>query len=270
MRKMMRMAAITLLYTVVVCGMANGETMVFQDSFTGALTTNWTPGTNTAVHAGGHQLAVADGSLVWSQSYDHIESKRTFSGDFRVEVDLERTQGSTRCWDFAIELTSASENTCVLRLQYGSQAVDSINVGAAPSTNTGGSTGTGVCVGDGGQWSAEAPTASPHDGTATLTYQNGNLTFSFMNTNGETITTGPVAVGDIGETTLRIWAMTNFRYVDEVRVYDLADGCPSSTPSLQVGASGYDLTIPSLCYDGQTYELNLKIRLKPDGTYEFF
>ncbi len=272
MRRAISMAALAVLFSVAICGMANGESPVFQDDFTGSLTTNWTPGTNTAVNAGGHQLTVADGRLAWSQKYDHIESKRTFSGDFRVEVDLERTQGSNQCKDFVIELTAAPESTGVLRLQYGGVALDSINVGDGPLTNVAGSTAQGVCIGDGGQWLVEAPTASPHDGTASLTYQDGKLTFSFQNTNGETITTGPVSVGDIGDTTLRIWGMANFRYVDEVRVYDLADGCPSTATSLEISGEGvYDLTIPSLCVGGQTHQgVNLRIRLNIDGTWQLF
>ncbi len=270
MKKAIRMAAFAFLFSVAICGMANGESLIFQDSFTGSLTTNWAPGTNTSIHAGGHQLSVAGGRLAWSQSYDHIESKRTFSGDFRVEVDLERTQGSNQCRDFAFELTTAGEYTGVLRLQYGGVALDSINVGDAPSANGGGSGALGVCIGDGGQWLVETPTTTPHSGTVSLTHQDGTLTFSYTNADGETITTGPISVGDVGDAKLRIWGMTAYRYVDEVRVYDLADGCPSTATSLEIGAASYDLTIPSLCYDGQTYEMNLQIRLNTDGTWELF
>ncbi len=270
MRTSIWMAALTILFSIAICGMANGETLSLQDSFTGSLTTNWTPGTNTVKHPGGHQLAVGGGRLAWSQGYDYIESKRTFSGEFRVEVDLEKTQGSSQCWEFAFELTSASEYTGVLRQQYGSIRLDSINVGDAPSTNTGGSTSTGVCIDDGGPWLVEAETVTPHSGTATLTYQGGKLTFSFQNSAEESLTTGPVNVGDIGDSNLRIWGMANHLYVDEVRVYDLSDGCPSTAASLEVGAASYDITIPSLCYGGQTYEMNLRIRLNANGTWELF
>ncbi|MCP4694321.1 MAG: hypothetical protein GY859_40185 [Desulfobacterales bacterium] len=270
MKKAICTAAFAVLFSVAICGLATGETLTFQDNFNGSLTTNWNPGTNTTINDGGHQLTVTGGKLAWSQGYDHIESKQTFSGDFRVEVDVERTQGSSQCWDFAIELTGVDAYAGVLRLQYGGVTNDSLNVGDAPSMTLGGSTAQGVCVGDGGQWLVEAPTASPHTGTFSLTHQAGSLTFSFKNSAEETITTGPISVGDVGAPKVRIWGKSNYRYVDEVRVYDLSDGCPSTATSLEIGAASYDLTIPSLCYDGETHDVNLRIRLNADGTWELF
>jgi len=268
MKKTFWLAALTFLFSIIVCGMASGETVVFQDSFTGSLSTNWQTGTNTALNAGGPEVGVVGGSVVWTQRYDYIESKRTFSGNFRVEVDLERVAGSNQCKDFVIELTSAGNYSGILRLQYGSIVLDSINVGQAPSLNSVSAGYEGICIGDGGPYLNEMTTVTPHRGTVSLTYQDQNVTFSFKNNEGETITTPAIPVGDIGATKIRIWATMNERYVDEVRVYDPSGGCMANTTSLSVDGTSYILTIPSLCIGGQTnnFDKNIRVRLQTDGS----
>ncbi len=272
MNKFFRIALCSVFVQFAIFAIATAETLVFQDSFNGALSTNWQPGTNTAINPGGHRLTVADGRLIWNQNRDYVESKLAFKGDFRIEVDLERTLGSNQCWDFAIELTTAATHAGVLRMQYGLQETDSINIGNAPSPNAGGSNSLGVCVGDGGPYSKEMPTTAQHVGTAIMTYQAGNLSFGFINLKGSAIAAGPIAIGAIDAAHVRIWGMSAYRFVDEVRVYDLSDTCPADVTLLEVGPGGsYDLTIPSLCFDGQVYDQQaVRIRLNPDGTWIFF
>ena len=268
MKKSVCLAIPMFLFSFIVCGAANSDTVVFQDSFTGALSTNWQTGTNRALNAGGPKVGVVGGRVSWTQRYDYIESKQTFSGDFRVEVDLERGAGSNQCKDFVIELVSVVNTSGILRLQYGSIALDSINVGQAPSLNSLSAGYQGICIDDGGPYLNEMATVTPHRGTVSLTYRGGNVTFSFKNNLGETITTPAVSVGEIGSTRIRIWATMNERYVDEVRVYNSSGGCMANTTSLEVDGASYILDIPSLCIGGQTnnFDNTIRIRLQADGS----
>ena len=95
-----------------------------------------------------------------------------------MEVDLERVSGSNACFDFAIEFTGASEHSDIVQLRYGLQNKDSIDIVPAPSlTETPGTD----CIGDGDYQADLASTQPPYKGTAVLTYDNGNITFSFTN-----------------------------------------------------------------------------------------
>ncbi len=269
MKKFMDAGLLTLAGLLFFFTPALSETLIFEDNFTGALSTNWQIGTNTKLNSGGPQVGISGGRVAWTQGWDYIETKQTFSGNFRVEVDLERDAGSNQCKDFVIELTQAQAATGILRLQYGSYAMDSMNVGAGPLTDSIGAGWQGVCIKDGGPYLKEIPTVSPHVGTAAMTCQDQLMVFSFTNYQGGKMETPAISLGSMGGTTIRIWATANSRYVDAVRVYDLSGGCPANM--MGVGVEGQDivLSVPAFCYNGDVfYGLDLKVWLKSDGTWE--
>ena len=194
-----------------------GESLVFQDDFSGGLNAHWISGTNTAVNSS-PTVGVNSGRVEWTQGWDYIETKTAFSGNFRVEVTLQRSAGSVACKDFVIEFVNARGYTGALRLQYGSINKDSINLGQGPSLDSISTNYEGICVNDNTGYKKEMPTTSTHSGTATLTYADGKIKFGFLSSGG-TIETSLATVGTMDETKIRIWATTNSRFVDDVKVY---------------------------------------------------
>lgn len=242
---------------------ALAETLVLSDDFSGILGANWLAGTNALYNPGGPTIAIDHEVLVATQEYDFIETKQSFSGDvLRVEVDLSRLEGSNQCLDFAIELTGLPDYSGIVRLSYGLQKFDSINVGIGPKI-VGNST-TWDCIYE-GSYGIETASAVPHQGTAVLQYDRGNISFSWTNDLGVTINTPTIATGvTLSGSTVRIWAdggAGSPRYIDNVKVYaDSAgpsececadsdgDGVPddwdlcAGTPSgLYVDSSGCDV-----------------------------
>ena len=269
MKKIAEASSLTLAYILLIFAPAFGGTLIFEDNFSGSLSTNWQTGTNTALNSGGPTVAIDRGRVTWTQGWDYIETKQTFSGNLRIEVDLERTSGSVQCKDFVIELTQAPAATGILRLQYGSYALDSISVGEGPLTDSIGAGWRGICINDGGSYLTEMPTVTPHVGKGIITYQDQNMILGFENYDAEKIEAPSIYVGDIGGSKIRIWGTSKFRYVDAVRVYDLSGGCPANMVDVQLEGEDIILNVPSLCFYGEMfYGLDLKIWLKSDGTWE--
>ena len=196
---------------------AFGENLVFSDDFSGGLSANWTTGTNTAVNSA-PTVGVSGGRVEWTNGWDYIETKASYSGNFRVEVDVQRIQGSVACKDFVIEFVNARGAAGALRLQYGSINKDSINLGQGPSLDSESDGYEGVCIDDNTGYQKEMSATSTHTGVATLTYADGKIKFGFLSSAG-TIETPWKTVGAMDATKIRIWATTDSRFVDEVRVY---------------------------------------------------
>ncbi len=258
MRRIFLVVSISLVFIV---SMAFADSVVFQDDFSSGLA-NWTTGTNTAVNTA-PTVGVTGGRVEWTQGWDYIETKADFSGDFRVEVDLARIEGSVACKDFVIEFVGNRSYTGVLRLQYGTTAKDTINLGQGPALDDTNDGWEGVCVEDDTGYKAEMDRVADHTGTATLTYTNGQIKFGFHSTVG-TIETPWANAGTMSSTKIRIWATTNSRFVDAVRVYSgSAPPCECS----YVDMSNADIVIPCLLIDQDVYSLRLNYDPTITGGY---
>lgn len=250
---------------IIAGGTASGETLLFQDGFDSLLNSNWTTGTNTAVHGGGVAAFTTENSkLVWNQTWDYIETASAFSGNFRVEVDIERTGASSGCKDFSVELVNAPLYSGAVRMQYGTYEKDSIGLGPAPDfSSIHGTEWQGVCFSTvyntvNSYYLREMDTVLPHTGTVSLTYLNGQVTFAFKNSQGQTIQTPAANVGNIGATKVRISSpLMQLHYVNAVRIYSLDNAAGEcsvfnlndfsiDTACIQIGEKKYRL---KLLYD---------------------
>ncbi|WP_139786696.1 hypothetical protein [Desulfamplus magnetovallimortis] len=228
------------------------ETLIFSDDFTSNLS-NWSTGTKESLNDA-PEIYVEDGRLTWPQGYDYIETNESFTPPIRVEVDLERTQGSVGCKDFSVEFTGTDGIAGVLRLQYGATTKDTINLGSPISITQGGSSGLGVCVNDTTGYTAEMETVSPHQGTVAMTYMDNKVKFSFTNYVGETIETPWKNFEEPGSKKIRIWATAAFRYVDNVRIYSLSDASQGSENCASVNLTDMNIDMPCIMIDGVKYQ----------------
>ncbi len=239
-------------------GTSRAEELVFSDDFSAGLAANWTIGTNTAV-SDEAAVKVQDGRVEWFQGHDYIESVLSFEGPLRVEVDLERTLASDACRDFTIELAGVEELSGVLRLQYGNIKKDTVNLGAAPFLDSNDRGFEGVCVEDETGYMAEMDTLSPHKGTATLTYKDGKVQFSYTNFEGGKVETPWKQAGTLPASKVRIWSSTKFRFVDAVRVYASAasEGNTGNGGCGVVNMENYTISLPCIMIDGVPHQLDL-------------
>ncbi len=233
---------------------AQAETLIFSDDFSRGFGANWTTGTNTSLN-NRPEVSVQDARVAWQQGWDYIETVQSFEEPFRVEVDLERTQGSVQCKDFAVELVGAEGMSGVLRLGYGNQRWHTINLGQAPSRDSRGAAFQGVCARDDSGYMAERPELLPHRGTLSLTYQDNQVKVVFRNQNGETIETPWKHAGSLGARKIAIWATSKFRFVDSVRVYSLS-GVPDGECAY-LDMSNLNIVLPCLMIEGAQYRLRL-------------
>jgi len=56
--------------------------VLLDDGFEDSLDSHWKRGTNTKYNAKGSSVTTAQGQLVFSQRYDFVETKESFSGEF--------------------------------------------------------------------------------------------------------------------------------------------------------------------------------------------
>lgn len=237
-------------------GAASGQTLIFQDTFDAGLASNWTTGTNTAINSL-PAFSVENGKLVWHQGWDYIESVTAFTGNFRVEVDVERPGASVGCKDFSLELVNVPAYSGAFRFQYGTYAKDSIVLGQAPNYTSRSAGFEGACIQNStSSFLREMPTVQPHTGTMSLTYLNGQVIFSFMNSQGQSIQTPAATVGAIGATKIRIAATASqLHYVSAVRVYSLDDASAGDCSNLNL--NNFSIEIPCIMVGGKKYRLNL-------------
>ncbi len=223
---------------------AQAETLIFSDDFSRGFGANWKSGTNTSLN-NRPEVSVQDARVAWQQGWDYIETVQSFEEPFRVEVDLERTQGSVQRKDFAVELVGAEGMSGVLRLGYGLDRRHIINLGQAPSRD---SASLGIRVLDDTGYMAEMPEVLPHKGTLSLTYQENQVKVAFRNQNGETIETPWKHAGSLGARKIAIWATSDFRFVDAVRVYSLS-GAPDGKCAY-LDMSNLSIVLPCLMIEG--------------------
>ena len=274
MKKSLSLKVLVLVIFIVLAAsaMAAAETLVFNDDFTAGLG-NWQPGCNTALHTA-PTLAVEGGKVVWHQGWDYIESNQAFSGNFRVEVDIERSNSSPQCKDFSLELVNAPAFAGAFRFQYGTYRKDSVLLGQAPKYNTISSfEHLGECIHHStSSYLREMDTVAgvPHTGTISLTYNNGQLTMAYKNSLGQTIQTPAAAVGNLGATKIRIAAVSGSPngsgdYVNAVRVYSLDNAAAGDCTTIDL--NNLNLNIPCLMIGGHKYRMRLLYDPSVQGGY---
>ncbi len=256
---------VLIIFIVLVAGTAAiAETLIFNDDFSAGLG-NWYAGCNTAMYAA-PTLAIEGNKLAWHQGWDYIESNQSFSGNFRVEVDVGRDAGSPQCKDFSIELVNAPAFAGAFRFQYGTYRKDSVLLGQAPNYTCRSSNCTGACIQNStSPYLQEMDTVTPHIGTVSLTYRDGQVTLAFKNTLGQTIQTPAAAVGDLGATKIRIAAVSNYDYVNAVRVYSLDNTAAGDCSTLNLNNLNIDM--PCLMIGGHKYRLRLLYDPSIQGGY---
>ncbi len=214
----------------------SSRVVVLSDDFSGNLTDNWAPGRTANVGDGTHAVSVDNGQLKWSQNWNYIESKASFSNNLTIEFDYQAGPSSVQLGEFWVELvalTDAGHHTAgIYRGQYGNQNYHAINIGRAPSPSSS-SVAAGVAV---SPYLKTLAPGSPRQGTITFAYADQRVRMQFANQAGEVLSTAWVETGEFTTTKIRIWGMRG-RFIDNVRVYapgeeardEVSDGQPNLT-----------------------------------------
>ena len=185
---------------------AYADQLIFSDDFEGGVldSNKWISGSgggdpNTITVTGGRVQATANSNF--------IETVQEFSGDFRLEMDVEKVGDSDHsCWDFMVELRAFGGTSGVIRFDY--DGIDGIGIGDTCSE--------GYFPLDGN---------SINKGKAIFTYSNSYLLFSFINDDGDVLHAAGKYVGEYGSGKIRIYLAAHAdspRYVDNVKIYSIA------------------------------------------------
>ena len=203
----------------------NCKVVLLEDDFSGSLTTNWTRGTNTLTNPGGPTVAIDNQEVLFSQNYDYIETKQSFSGNFQVQANLKRSAGagSTQCASFYVELLGLDGVSAIMRFRYGLDAMESINIGKPPVS---GQSRAHDCIRDDASYLEEIDHAGDLEGLLTLTYNNGTVQVSWTNSEGTTIETLAMSAGTFASSKVRIWGLSGHR-IEHVKICG-PDGAGSS------------------------------------------
>jgi hypothetical protein len=204
MKKQIIIFIISIICLSLTYGIAHSYELIFSDDFERAdIGGDWTTGafpsdTNTIALVSGRVQATADGNF--------IETVQEFSGNLRIEMDLEKVGSSDHtCWDFGVGLKDLNQYSGLIRFDWG--GVDGVGIGPKP----GGGCGDDVTISSG-----------VNKGKAIFTYQDGNVGFSFENDDGDIIDAGSVYAGDFDSSRIRIYLAAHLdtpRYIDNVRIY---------------------------------------------------
>jgi hypothetical protein len=202
----MRCARALLLALACIWPLRAADELVFSDDFAkDDLKAKWTTGSTCEENT----IKVVAGRVQATRNCNFIETRQEFSGDLRVELDVEKDGPSFHgCWDFEVELTGASGQAGIIRFDY--DAFDGFAIGMA-----------GESCGD----RLHRPASSPNKGKAILTFSAPYVSFAFVDANGKTTLVGSTYAGELsGPSKLRIWLAAHPdtpRYVDNVKVYKL-------------------------------------------------
>jgi hypothetical protein len=255
------LSIILLIMVVLSAPTVHGDT-VFTDDFSGGLG-NWTPGTNTGINPGGHDVSVVAEEVSFIQSYDYIETASFFGNSFEISFEARRTVGSSQNFDFLVEIVEAPEFSGLMRFQYGIEDFYAINIGNAPSTTNPSETGDTVSSCDPDYLKTMDTEGQDQIGTITYTYANGAMKFAFTQDQLGTIETPWVQTGATFEATkIRIWAMGSnsggdgTRFIDNVTIDapvvgtpefmdDFSAGLGNWTPGTNTGINpgGFDIAV---------------------------
>jgi hypothetical protein len=180
-------------------------TLLFSDDFnSGDLSRNWTTGGNP------NSIVVIGGRVRSTENGNWIETRQTFSGGLRIELEVEKEETRNHgCWDFIVDIRAALTQGVVL---FDTSGVDSIGV-YSPFDQ--------ACL-QGSPHPFTMPGRGPNQGTTTLTHANGTARFRFENSSGQVLETGVISAGVATQSPIRIWlaAYTDApRFVDSVKVF---------------------------------------------------
>ena len=217
-------------------GDSDCKVVLLEDDFSGSLTTNWTRGTNTLTNPGGPTVAIDNQEVLFSQNYDYIETKQSFSGNFKVQASLKRNAGagSTQCASYYVELVGLDSVSAIMRFRYGLDAMESINIGKPPVS---GQSRAHDCIRDDASYLEEIDHVGDLEGLLTLTYNNGTVQVSWTNSEGTTITTMAMSTGTFASSRVRIWAFAGHR-IEHVKICGLDDD--ASAGNGDTGSGGGD------------------------------
>lgn len=197
-----------------------GDTCEFllDDDFSRSLDAHWQRGTNAKKNPAGPTVRAEQGSLVFSQHYDYIETKESVSGDFDVEVfGIARSAGSNQCADLYIELVAAPDEAGIFRFSYGTDKKESINIGKGPR---GDQVRGWSCIRDAPHLK-ELDARGESKGRLRLEHKNRRVRLSYTDSASRTISTPWVSVPDFEATKLRIWGLGgkgSKRSVDRIKI----------------------------------------------------
>lgn len=212
-------------------------TVLLSDDFSASLSANWITGTNTTQNTGGPTVSIENGTVVFSQRYDYIQTKDSFTGDFEISFDVHREAGSNSCADYFIELVDAEMTAGIMRFRYGTYAKESINIGTPPSLS---GSGDWDCVTD-PNYLQELAHNGVAEGRIAFIHQGGHVCISFENDEGESISTSWVPVPGFESTAIRIWGLGgngSQRYVDNVVVTVFDNGTLVTSQDSPVAGDG--------------------------------
>ncbi len=191
---------------------------LLDDGFGGSLDGHWKRGTNTKHNAKGPGVTTDQGQLVFSQRYDFVETKESFSGDFEVELlGISRKAGSNQCADLFVELVAAPEQVGMFRFSYGLDKKESINIGKGPVL---GKSRGWSCIRDAPQLK-EVDARGESKGRLRFERRGQRVRLSYTDSTNQTISTSWVSVPAFEATKVRIWGLGGkgaTRFIDRVRI----------------------------------------------------
>lgn len=180
--------------------------LVFIDDFEdGVITDTWNAPLEYLEIVGGRLRATENGRV--------ISSLQTFSGDLRLEFDLEKVGASNHiAWDIAAGFISASDQKALGILRFDFSGVDAVATGSNDQVIYSGEPATLVNG------------SAANKGHATITYQNSVVDFIFENMDGQTLR-APSSTLEIAEP-FNLWINIaahpdSPRYIDNVKLYSL-------------------------------------------------
>lgn len=187
------------------CSVAYSADLIFFDDFERAeIGSNWITGSG----CGTNTITIVNGSVQATDNCNYIETMQEFSGNVRVEVDIEKIGTQIHsCWDFVIELIG--KQVGIVRFDHDS--VDGIAIFPPMTT-----------------WDCEVHVttfgSAPNKGKAIYTFRDGTVDFEFINEDMEVLFSNSGHMENFYSTRLRI-SLAGFsdtpRYVDNVKVYSL-------------------------------------------------
>jgi len=190
------------LYALTIDDGERGERPIFEDTFgSGRLDHDeW------EVHYGTDDdefFVTSDGELRAASNDNEIWSRRHFSGEFRLELDVrkEGTQDHS-VWDFQVQ---AEEAWCDVTLLFDYDGVDQLILNDQPPV--------------------EIPADNPNEGRLIVTIGPHRVRAEFLATDGTVRMQSDAEIDPFGSTALGIYLAGipgSPRYIDNVRVYELA------------------------------------------------
>ncbi len=163
-------------------------------------------------------IAVVAGRVQATDNGRFIETKQEFQGPIRVEFDVEKIGTRNHsCWDYFLRPTALPSARGVLLFDNG--GIDGVTIDTVGA----------VCLTDPENTFDSISGSNVNRGTATYTFKDSQIDFSFKNSDGATLQSSTVFVGDYDSSRLRfnIAAFSDSpRFLDNVRVYAVPE--PSS------------------------------------------